>query len=227
MQSRDRILTDWGLSKHVGRGYKALFYGPPGTGKTLTATLLGQRTGLDVYRVDLSMVVSKYIGETEKNLGLIFDMAAERDWILFFDEADALFGTRTATSSAHDRYANQEVAYLLQRIEDCESLVILASNLRSNIDDAFFRRFQSAVGFAQPTVAERLQLWRNILSSLPLDGDVSAKALAREHELTGAAISNIARHAAILALRRGAVRLGAQDIQSAITAEMRKEGRTT
>ncbi len=151
MDNREHLLENWGLEKHVGRGYKALFYGPPGTGKTLTATLLGQRTDLDVYRVDLSMVVSKYIGETEKNLGLIFDMAAERDWILFFDEADAIFGARTAAASAHDRYANQEVSYLLQRVEECESLVILASNLRSNIDDAFSRRFQSFIGFALPT----------------------------------------------------------------------------
>ncbi len=227
MDNRDQLLQDWGLAKHVGRGFKALFYGPPGTGKTLTATLLGQRTGLDVYRVDLSMVVSKYIGETEKNLGLIFDMAAERDWILFFDEADALFGSRTATASSHDRYANQEVSYLLQRIEECESLVILASNLRSNIDDAFFRRFQAAVGFALPTASERLQLWRNTLSSLPVAKDVDLKKLARAHELSGAAITNIVRHAAIGTKRRGARAVTAQDISAAITAEMRKEGRTS
>lgn len=227
MENREEILDGWGLSRHIGRGFKALFYGPPGTGKTLTATLLGQRTGLDVYRVDLSMVVSKYIGETEKNLGLIFDMAAERDWVLFFDEADALFGTRTSTATANDRFANQEVAYLLQRIEDCESLVILASNLRSNIDDAFFRRFQSAVGFARPTPAERLHLWRNTLSGLPIDDSVSLKQLARDHDLTGAAITNITRHAAIAAKRRQSDEITAEDIVAAITAEMRKEGRTS
>ncbi|MEM7488947.1 MAG: ATP-binding protein, partial [Pseudomonadota bacterium] len=136
LRHRPVILSDWGLSRQVGGGFKALFHGPPGTGKTLTAALLGKRTGLDVYRIDLSMVVSKYIGETEKNLGLVFDMAAERDWILFFDEADALFGARTTTTTANDRYANQEVSYLLQRIEACESLVLLATNLRTNIDDA-------------------------------------------------------------------------------------------
>ncbi|MEP0587160.1 MAG: ATP-binding protein [Roseobacter sp.] len=227
MTNRDRILGDWGLQRQFGRGYKALFYGPPGTGKTLTATLLGQRTGLDVYRVDLSMVVSKYIGETEKNLGLIFDMAAERDWILFFDEADALFGTRTATTSSNDRHANQEVAYLLQRIEECESLVILASNLRTNIDDAFFRRFQSSVGFARPTPAERLQLWRNTLATLPVATDLNIKQLAQAHDLSGAAITNVVRHAAIGALRRGVEAVSAQDISAAVTAEMRKEGRTS
>lgn len=227
MGNRDTILDDWGLGRHVGRGYKVLFYGPPGTGKTLTATLLGQRTGLDVYRVDLSMVVSKYIGETEKNLGLIFDMAAERDWILFFDEADALFGTRTATTSSNDRHANQEVAYLLQRIEECESLVILASNLRSNIDDAFFRRFQSALGFARPTMPERLQLWRSTLAQVPVDPGIDLKRLAQDHDLSGAAITNVARHAAISARRRGADEIASADIAAAITAEMRKEGRTS
>lgn len=226
-ENRGTILGDWGLDRQFGRGYKALFYGPPGTGKTLTATLLGQRLDLDVYRVDLSMVVSKYIGETEKNLGLIFDMADERDWILFFDEADALFGTRTSTTSSNDRHANQEVAYLLQRIEECQSLVILASNLRSNIDDAFFRRFQSAVGFARPTPAERLQLWQNTLASVPLGKDVDFKQLARDHDLSGAAITNVVRHGAVNALRRGSSTLTAKDIKSAITAEMRKEGRTS
>ncbi|ABG33667.1 ATP-binding protein [Roseobacter denitrificans] len=227
LQNRDKILGDWGLGRQFGRGYKALFYGAPGTGKTLTATLLGQRTNLDVYRVDLSMVVSKYIGETEKNLGIIFDMAAERDWILFFDEADALFGARTATSSSNDRYANQEVSYLLQRIEECESLVILASNLRSNIDDAFFRRFQSAIGFARPTPPEREMLWRNTLASVPLAPEIDIKQLAMDYDLSGAAISNVVRHAAVSALRRGAETVAAQDLKSAIAAEMRKEGRTS
>ncbi|MFK7762662.1 MAG: ATP-binding protein [Roseobacter sp.] len=227
MNNRTQLLDDWGLSRLTGRGFKALFYGPPGTGKTLTATLLGQRTGLDVYRVDLSMVVSKYIGETEKNLGLIFDMAAERDWILFFDEADALFGARTSASSSNDRHANQEVSYLLQRIEECESLVILASNLRGNIDDAFFRRFQIAIGFARPTATERLQLWRNSLASLPVEPAVDLKKLARDHDVSGASITNIVRHAAIAAKRRDADTVTQQDLDTAVTAEMRKEGRTS
>lgn len=234
LDARDAILEHWKLKRHFGRGYKALFSGPPGTGKTLTATLLGQRTGLDVYRVDLSMVVSKYIGETEKNLGLIFDMAAERDWILFFDEADALFGTRTAASTSNDRYANQEVSYLLQRIEECQSLVILATNLRSNIDDAFFRRFQSAVAFTRPTAQERLQLWTNILRGLPTAPDLDLKTLARKHDLSGASITNVVRFAAVNAMRRRSATLTERDLTvteadltDAIRAEMRKEGRTS
>lgn len=227
LENRDVILSDWGLGRHFGRGFKALFYGPPGTGKTLTASLLGKRTGMDVYRVDLSMVVSKYIGETEKNLGLIFDLAAEREWILFFDEADALFGARTATSSSNDRYANQEVSYLLQRIEDCESLVILATNLRSNLDDAFFRRFQMSVGFVKPDAGQRRQIWTNVLADVPLADDVDLEQLSKEHPLVGGAISNVARSAAITALRRGRKAVAADDFKHAIATEMRKEGRTT
>ncbi|WP_187428050.1 ATP-dependent zinc metalloprotease FtsH [Roseobacter fucihabitans] len=226
LENRDRILGDWGLSRHFGEGFKALFYGPPGTGKTLTASLLGKRTGLDVYRVDLSMVVSKYIGETEKNLGVVFDMAAEREWILFFDEADALFGSRTATTSSNDRYANQEVSYLLQRIEDCRSLVILATNLRGNIDDAFFRRFQMALGFSRPDKEQRKQIWSGLLAHVPVAGDVDIDKIAQDHGLVGGSITNVVRHAAITALRRNSETVSKQDIQSAISSEMRKEGRT-
>jgi len=118
IEHRQTLMRDWGLEKQIKPGFRSLFYGPPGTGKTFTASLLGKSTGLDVYRIDLSLVVSKYIGETEKNLSTVFDQAERNDWILFFDEADALFGKRTQVSSSHDRYANQEVAYLLQRVED-------------------------------------------------------------------------------------------------------------
>ena len=227
LKCRERILNDWGLERHLGDGFKALFYGPPGTGKTLTASLLGKRTGLDVYRIDLSMVVSKFVGETEKNLGLVFDLAAEREWILFFDEADALFGSRTATTSSNDRYANQEVSYLLQRIEDCKSLVILATNLRANIDDAFFRRFQMSIGFTKPDAAQRHQIWEGILNKVPLSSDVDIATLARDHALVGGSINNVVRHAAITALRRGSPAVSAEDFGQAIIREMRKEGRTS
>ncbi len=223
---RSLIRDDWGLGRRVGRGFKALFHGPPGTGKTLTAAMLGKRTGLDVYRIDLSMVVSKYIGETEKNLSHVFDMAEENDWILFFDEADALFGTRTATTSSNDRYANQEVSYLLQRIEDCPGLVILATNLRNNIDDAFFRRFQMSMAFTRPDASLRRKLWKNIIEQVPLSEDVDIGTFAEEHELSGGAITNVVHHATISALRRGAKLVGRHDLQQAITVEMRKEGRT-
>jgi len=126
MQHSSTIMQDWGLEKSIKPGYRSLFYGPSGTGKTLTATLIGAELGVDVYRIDLSMVVSKYIGETEKNLANVFDQAQHKNWILFFDEADALFGKRTQTTSANDRYANQEISYLLQRVEDYPGIVILA-----------------------------------------------------------------------------------------------------
>ncbi|WP_341366053.1 ATP-binding protein [Yoonia sp. BS5-3] len=226
LRNRKTILHDWGMQARLGAGFKTLFYGPPGTGKTLTATLLGQRTGLEVYRIDLSMVVSKYIGETEKNLAQVFDMAEQRDWILFFDEADALFGARGATTSANDRHANQEVAYLLQRIEECSGLVILATNLRSNIDEAFFRRFQMAIGFPKPDATLRAALWRSVLGKMPLSDDVNPDALGQAHILAGGAIINVARHAAISALRREADTISQRDIQQAIAGEMRKEGRT-
>ena len=225
-ENRSLIREGWGLGRRMGRGFKVLFHGPPGTGKTLTAAMLGKRTGLAVYRIDLSMVVSKYIGETEKNLSHVFDMAEENDWILFFDEADALFGTRTTTTSSNDRYANQEVAYLLQRIEDCPGLVILATNLRNNIDDAFFRRFQMTMGFTRPDAALRRELWKNILERVPLAEDVDMGVLARDHDLSGGAITNVAHHATISALRRGAKAVGAHDLQQAIAVELRKEGRT-
>jgi len=159
IEHSDVVLDDFGLRKNLKRGYRALFYGPPGTGKTLTATLIGAKVGMDVYRVDLSQVISKYIGETEKNLSNIFDQAEHRNWILFFDEADSLFGARTQTNSSNDRAANQEISYLLQRVEDFPGIVILASNLKSNIDEAFSRRFQNAIYFPLPEPEERMKLW--------------------------------------------------------------------
>lgn len=157
------IMNDWELGRILKPGYRSLFYGPPGTGKTLTATLIGKRNLIDVYRIDLSMIVSKYIGETEKNLAHVFNLAENKNWILFFDEADALFGKRTSTNTSNDRHANQEVAYLLQRIEDFPGIVILATNLRSNIDEAFSRRFQSVIYFPMPDEDLRIKLWKNML----------------------------------------------------------------
>jgi SpoVK/Ycf46/Vps4 family AAA+-type ATPase len=146
----DVLMNQWNMRHKLRPGCRALFFGPPGTGKTLTATVLGKATGRQVYKVDLSMVVSKYIGETEKNLAGPFDRAEHKDWILFFDEADALFGKRTQVRDAHDRYANQEVSFLLQRIETYHGLVILASNLASHVDEAFARRFGHLVHFPMP-----------------------------------------------------------------------------
>lgn len=192
------IMEDWGLKRILKPGYRALFYGPPGTGKTLAATLLGKKNQMDVYRVDLSMIVSKYIGETEKNLAKVFDLAENRNWILFFDEADALFGKRTSTNTSNDRHANQEVAYLLQRIEDFPGTVILATNLKSNIDEAFSRRFQSIIYFPMPDEELRAALWRSMLPKEWLGDDAEELiAKAAETELSGGAITNVVRRCAI------------------------------
>lgn len=193
------ILEDWGLKRILKPGFRALFYGPPGTGKTLAATLLGKKNHMDVYRVDLSMIVSKYIGETEKNLAKVFDLAENRNWILFFDEADALFGKRTSTNTSNDRHANQEVAYLLQRIEDFPGMVILATNLKSNIDEAFSRRFQSIIYFPIPDEELRAALWRNMLPPQWLGEDVEELiTMAAETELSGGSITNVVRRCAIM-----------------------------
>ena len=223
---KETLLRDWGMGRKMRPGYRALFYGPPGTGKTLTATLLGQRTGLDVYRIDLSRVVSKFIGETEKNLAKLFDKAENKQWILFFDEADALFGKRTDIRDAHDKYANQEVAYLLQRIESYNGLVILATNQRANIDDAFARRFQSIIHFPLPGAAEREAIWRMTMPpQIGLAGDVSWPAVAANHQISGANILNICHHCALQVLANDGRELDHAMLEAAIMREYVKEGR--
>ncbi|WP_071149268.1 ATP-binding protein [Bacteroides ndongoniae] len=198
IEHQHTIMEGWGLKRFLKPGYRALFYGPPGTGKTLAATLLGKKNNMDVYRVDLSMIVSKYIGETEKNLAKVFDMAENRNWILFFDEADALFGKRTSTNTSNDRHANQEVAYLLQRIEDFPGTVILATNLKSNIDEAFSRRFQSIIYFPMPDEELRAALWRSMLPKEWLGDDAEELiATAAQTEISGGSIANVVRRCAI------------------------------
>jgi SpoVK/Ycf46/Vps4 family AAA+-type ATPase len=221
------ILENWGLEKTVKPGYRALFYGPPGTGKTLTASLIGATVNADVYRIDLSMIVSKYIGETEKNLASVFDQAQNKNWILFFDEADSLFGKRTQTSSSNDRHANQEISYLLQRVEDFPGVVILATNLKANIDAAFSRRFQSEVYFAMPTPAQRLRLWQGLFSNKEqLGPDVNFQKIAQSYELSGGALLNIARYAAIRAVRNQRQHIVQEDLIAGIGREMMKDGKT-
>lgn len=221
------LLQDWGLERSVKPGYRCLFYGPPGTGKTLTATLIGQKCHVDVYRIDLSMMVSKYIGETEKNLANLFDQAQDKNWVLFFDEADALFGTRTETSSSNDRHANQEVSYLLQRVEDFPGVVILATNLKANIDEAFARRFQSSVYFSIPDNEQRLLLWQGLFQDPgKLGSDVNFQAIADKYELAGGAMTNVARYAAICATRAKRPYITQQDLVAGIRKELIKEGRT-
>lgn len=219
-------LGEWEMARHLKPGYRALFYGPPGTGKSLTASLLGKQAGRDVYRIDLSRVVSKYIGETEKNLARLFDKAENKDWILFFDEADALFGKRTEIRDAHDKYANQEIAYLLQRIETYNGLIILASNQKSNIDEAFSRRFHNIVHFPMPKPEERLILWRKTLpKQIQLAEDVDLHQIAARFELSGAAIVNIVHYCAIDYLARKQRNLNLSQLELAIRRELIKEGK--
>ncbi|MDZ7963103.1 MAG: ATP-binding protein [Aulosira sp. DedQUE10] len=220
------ILYDWNMKKKLKLGYRALFYGPPGTGKTLTASLLGKYTGKDVYKIDISMVVSKFIGETEKNLANLFARAESKDWILFFDEADALFGKRTNVRDAHDKYANQEVSYLLQRIENYDGLVILSSNLKSNIDEAFIRRFQSIIQFSMPNSKERSQLWQMAFpSQVKLAESVDLPKLSAAYELTGSDILNIVQHCCLQALQRGDTVIHHEDLLDAIKRELNKSGK--
>ena len=222
----DVLMQDAHLKKYLKPGYRALFYGPPGTGKTLTASLLGRSTGLDVYKIDLSMVVSKYIGETEKNLGRVFDVAQSRQWILFFDEADALFGKRSETNSSNDRHANQEVAYLLQRIEDFPGVVILATNLKDNIDEAFARRFQSIINFPAPNASKRAQLWKQAFGgSYELAKDVDFDTLAEKYTIAGGAIINVLRYC-VLAAAQNQRPIRQEDILTGLKKEFHKEGKT-
>ena len=217
------LMEDWGMAGRLRPGYRALFHGPPGTGKTLTATLLGKSTGRDVFRVDLSTVVSKYIGETEKNLAGLFDQACNRDWILFFDEADALFGKRTNVKDAHDRYANQEVSYLLQRVEDFDGLVILASNFRANMDESFLRRFNAIIRFSLPDQDERRAIWTSTLPDRP-GRERLAQLLAR-FELSGGNIVNVVQFAAIEAIAAGCGEIRLGDAVKGVQREMEKEGK--
>ena len=220
------LLHDWGMAAKLRPGLRALFHGPPGTGKTLTAALLGQASGRAVWQIDLSLVVSKYIGETEKNLSRVFDVAEQRGWLLFFDEADALFGKRSDTRDAHDRYANQEVAWLLQRIESFSGVAILASNQKDNLDPAFTRRFEAVVHFPLPRADERLRLWQQSLpAAVQLDAAISLPQIATRHALAGAEIVNCVRAACLLALDAGGSLITEAMLQRAIRRELAKDGR--
>jgi len=223
------LINEWGMGGKIKPGFRTLFYGPPGTGKTLTASLLGKATGLDVYRIDLSMVVSKFIGETEKNMANIFDQAETKNWILFFDEADALFGKRTQTSSSNDRYANQEVSYLLQRVEDFPGVVILATNIKANLDEAFSRRFQSMIHFAMPGREQRRQLWQNAFSDKTVFEPKLAQKfdeIATKYEMAGGAIVNVVRYGSLMALKRGDNTIKYNDVLEGIRKEYHKDGKT-
>lgn len=202
IRHRRRVYEEWGFAANAstGKGICALFYGPSGAGKTIAAEVIGNDLQLQTYKIDLSVVVSKYIGETEKNLSRLFDEAESSNAILFFDEADALFGKRSEVKDAHDRYANIETSYLLQRIEEFDGLVILASNLRKNIDDSFFRRMHFAVEFPLPDAEHRYLIWRrHIPPQADLSKDVDLAFLAERLSVAGGNIRNITVNAAFLA----------------------------
>ena len=226
LRHRDLVLGDWGYGEVVAsQGLKVLFAGPSGTGKTLAAQVVAGDLGVDVFSVDLATVVSKYIGETERNLDRIFAAAEGSNAILFFDEADALFGKRSEVKDAHDRYANIEVAYLLQRMESYPGAVVLATNYRRNVDEAFLRRLDFAIDFPFPEAAERAQIWRRLLpASAPLADDVDPDALAASYELSGGSIRNCSVAAAFMAADDGA-RVGMRHLVRAVAAEYRKNGR--
>ena len=227
LQNKNVLMNTWQLNQRIKPGFRTLFYGPPGTGKTLTACLLGKKTGLSVFRIDLSQVLSKYIGETEKNLARLFDRAQHQDWILFFDEADSLFGKRIDSHTSNDRAANQQVSYLLQRIEDYAGLTILATNLRTHLDNAFARRFQSIIHFPMPDTEQRLHLWQDTFLNKPfiVADDIDFEGLAHKYELPGGSIINILHYACIKAIKRPLQTISSDDVLNGIRRELEKEDR--
>lgn len=223
IEQRDTVGRQWGGD--VGGGPLALFCGPSGTGKTFAAAVIANQLGWPLYRVDLGRLVSKYIGETEKNLNRLFDAAHGQALVLQFDEADSLFGQRAEIKDARDRYANMEVSHLLARIEAHQGPVILTTNLRQNIDPAFMRRFQVVVEFPRPDAAGRAQLWAHLLPPrAPRLPDVDTAFLGAAVSLTGGSIRNAALHAAFVAA--GTARpIGLPEIALAVWRELAKDGR--
>jgi len=227
LRHRDLVLSAWGYEAVAGsgQGLKALFFGDSGTGKTMAGRVLAHELGLEMYRIDLAAVVSKYIGETEKNLGRIFEAADGSNAILFFDEADALFGKRSDVGDAHDRYANIEVAYLLQKIEGYPGAVILATNFRNNIDDAFLRRLDFAIEFPFPEAQHRAAIWRRMLPpAAPVADDLDFDLLADQFKLSGGSIRNCSIAAAFLAAEDGG-RIEMRHLRQAVSFEYTKLGR--
>lgn len=228
VKHRQMVYGTWGFERKLslGKGLNVLFCGSPGTGKTMAAEVIASELEIDLYKIDLSQIVSKYIGETEKNLDRIFSAAESANAILFFDEADALFGKRSEVKDAHDRYANIEVGYLLQKMEEYEGIAILATNLRQNMDDAFVRRLQIIIDFPFPDESDRQRIWSVIFpQEAPLAQSVDFEVLAREIRLAGANIKNIGLAAAFFAAEEGQV-IGMSHLIKAALREHQKLGRT-
>ncbi len=223
---RPKVLEEWGVGKKLySSGVTVLFAGPPGTGKTMAAEVIARDLGLDLFKIDLSSVVSKYIGETEKNLERIFNEAQSSNAILFFDEADSIFGKRSEVKDAHDRYANIEVSYLLQRMENYDGVTILATNLRANLDEAFMRRLQFAVDFPFPEAQDRLRIWQTLFPpDVPRGDDLDFEFLARRFKFAGGNIRNILVSAAYLAATNGQI-VRMEHLLHGTRRELQKMGR--
>ena len=224
---REEVLADWGLGAHHDNaaGLHVLLHGPPGTGKTMAAAVLGREAGLPVYRVDMALLVSKWVGDTSKNMARVFDRAEARGWILFIDECDALLGRRGEIAEAKDRWAAQEVSFLLTRLETFNGVSLLATNLVRNVDEAFLRRVHVQLEFTEPGETERAAIWRAVRPrKLPLAGDVDLDELAARFPMTGAEIRNAMFDAAYRARAEG-VEVGPDQLDAAIRAEHEKSGR--
>jgi hypothetical protein len=224
VRHRHRVLHEWGFGRRVtmGHGLTALFSGPSGTGKTMAAQVLARELNLDLYRVDLSQIMSKYIGDTEKNLALVF---GSRVGVLFFDEAEAVLGKRHETKDPRDRYANVEVAYLLQRMEEYDGVTVLATNRMQDVDEAFLRRLHVVVDFPMPSEADRLRIWEGMLpADADRERDLDLAALAREFDISGGQIKNAALAAAYLAAAKSE-RIGMTHLRRAATRELVKSGK--
>jgi len=222
------VYEKWGFERRLslGKGLNVLFSGPPGSGKTMAAEVIANELGLEIYKIDVSQVVSKYIGETEKNLSGIFAEAETSNAILFFDEADALFGKRSEVKDAHDRYANVEISYLLQRMEEYKGIVILATNLNQNIDDAFLRRLHFNIAFPFPEKEQRKLIWQGIFpSGAPMDNELDYDFMAEKFSLAGGNIKNIALNAAFYAANESCP-IGIKQIMLAAKREYKKMGKT-
>lgn len=224
---RGKVYEEWGFADKLayGRGVSLLFAGPPGTGKTMAAQVLARELNLELYKVDLSGVLSKYIGETQKNLREIFDEVKKSRSILFFDEADVLFGKRVDVTDSRDISANAQTAYLLQKMEEYDGITILATNLMQNFDDAYKRRMKYIIRFTFPQKEQRARLWKKVFpSKMPLESDIDIAYLADNFELSGASIKNIALNAAFLAASRQEV-TGMAHIMTALQQEYEKSGK--
>jgi SpoVK/Ycf46/Vps4 family AAA+-type ATPase len=221
------LLEEWGFAAKLpyGRGVSAILSGPPGTGKTMVCQLLAHELGYDLYRIDLSQVVNKYIGETEKNLARIFEEAETSHAVLFFDEADSLFAKRTNVTSANDRYANLEVNYLLQRMETFDGVTLLATNLDQGIDEAFRRRVRFSIAFELPEAPERAKLWRSMFpAKAPLAPNIDWESLARQFEMAGGYIKKAVLRASLSAAEGNRAVTNA-DLLEAARLEYREMGR--